>query len=172
MPKVLELELGPVNALSSLDVITGLQAAAEAKQPVHMTINSPGGSVTTMFEIIELMRDLTRQDLPVTCTVKGMAASAAAIILEAGCSTREMTADSQLLFHEPSSGGGGGKEGDFRRAADELADMNQRVASLIAWRLGMTADEYAAWIRDRDRWLDAPGALKMGAVDKVLPPVR
>lgn len=168
-PEVRYLRLGEIGAFESLEFIAELTASVEAKVPeVRVTIDSPGGSVSTMFEIIDLMRKGRAQGMVVECKVDGLAASAAAIFLQAACSERAMTRASQLMFHEPAMGGEG-KEWDFRRAADHLADTNRRVATLIAWRMGMTADEYEAWIKDRNRWEDAAGALAKGFVDTVVP---
>ena len=162
---------GPINSVTSgLFGLALVQAVAKQPKSLTVIIDSPGGSVDEMLTIIELL-NITRSEpdpIPVRCEVRGLAASAAAIILEAGCTTRAMTRSSQLMFHEPATIARG-KEGDFRRTADDLADTNQRIATLIAWRMGMTAEGYSAWIRDRDRWLDAPGALKLGAIDEIIP---
>ena len=172
-PKELKLE-GPISTLESLDFIVELAKAVEDKEAaIHVTIDSPGGSVNTMFGIIDLMREGQANGMKVRCTVRGMAASAAFIILEAGCQDRAMTRGSQLMVHEPATSAQG-KEGDFRRIADDLADTNRRVATLIAHRLlnldgtRMTADQYEAWIKDRNRWVDWAEALQRGAVDRVV----
>lgn len=155
--------------MESIEFLTELAKAVDDKVPeVRIVIDSPGGSVSTMFEMIDLARKGQAQGMVVKCKVDGMAASAAGIFLQAACSEREMTRASQLMHHEPAMGGEG-KEWDFRRAADHLADTNRRIATLIAWRMGMTADEYEAWIKDRNRWEDAAGALAKGFVDTVVP---
>lgn len=166
---VRHLTLGPVELPAAINFAEGLTYAVEHdEKELEVTIDSPGGSVDLMFQILAVMRRGRKQGMEIRCNVDGMAASAAAIIFEVGCSTRSMSRASQLLFHEPAmSGYEGGKEGDFRRTADALADANKRSAILVAARLGWTATRYIEWIRDRDRWLGWDEALAIGAVDVV-----
>lgn len=161
--------VGEFNREGLVGAATALVEATErGGGTVHLVIDSPGGRVDFMFAMIDLARDAQKAGVKVECTVDGMAASAAVIFLEAGCSTRSMTRGSQLMYHQAARGGGGGKSGDFRRAAEELEDLDQRVATLIAWRMGMTAKQYIAWISDRNRWVDAAEALERGFVDSVV----
>lgn len=144
----------------------GLQDAMDAHESeVIIDIDSPGGRVDVGLALLGVMDAARKQGIILTCRVDGMAASMAAIIFEAGCTTRTMTPTSSLLFHEPAVREAGGKEGDFRRLADTLADTNKRMAILVAPHLHMTARQYAAWIADRDRWVSADEAKEMGAVD-------
>ncbi len=133
---------------------------------IVVDIDSPGGSVGTMLGIMETMKDARAQGMTIHCRVDGMAASAAAVIFETSCDVREMTPTSALLFHEPAMGEISGKEWDFRKAADSLADTNKRMAILVAPHLHMTAAQYMAWIHDRDQWLGRDEALAMGASDR------
>lgn len=138
----------------------------EAKEDIVIVdIDSPGGSVNVMLSIMRQMDQARKQGMTIRCRVDGMAASAAAVIFETSCDIREMDSGASLLFHEPSLSDMGGKEGDLRRAADALADMNKRMAILVAPHLRMTAAQYIAWVADRDRWLSADEAKAMGAAD-------
>lgn len=161
------LELGPVTLPDVLPLAEELQEAIDHKEPeVIIDIDSPGGSVGTGLALLGMMGAARKQGMVITCRVDGMAASMAAVILEVGCTTRSMTPDSALLFHEPAISEVGGKESDFRRIADMLADMNKRIAVLVAPHLkGWTAARYMAWISGRDRWVSVDEAKEMGAVD-------
>jgi ATP-dependent protease ClpP protease subunit len=172
------LHLGPVRPLDSLGLVVGLQEVIEAGTPrVTIDIDSPGGSVVLGLQIMDLMRDAQANGTTITCRVgnNAMAASMAAVILVAACDRRLMSPTAQLMFHEPALRGEfAGKEHDFRRVADSIADTNQRMAILVASHMvradgtRWTAAEYRAWINDRDRWVDAAEALEMGAVDKLV----
>lgn len=173
--KVRHLELGPIRLPAVLPFALGLSDAVDSKESeVIVDIDSPGGSVDVGLSIINAMQAAHRGGMKLTCRVgdNAMAASMAAAILEAGCTTREMAPTAALLFHEPAvPEAGRGNEHDFRRLSDALADTNRRMAILIAPHLKhaggsrWTADEYSAWIAGRDRWVDHAEAIAMGAVD-------
>ncbi len=165
--------VGPFTRAGLIEAAEALALATEhGEGTVHLRIDSPGGSVDLMFAMIGLARAAQGAGVTVECTVDGMAASAAFVFLEAGCSTRAMTPGSQLMAHEAagSFGADWGKSGDYQRRADELDDLDQRVATLIAHRIGMTAKQYRDWVRGRNRWLDAAEALERGFVDIVVAP--
>jgi ATP-dependent protease ClpP protease subunit len=170
-PRVLRLT-GPIMPSPEIGaLVEDLETAVNARVPeVTVEIDSPGGSVGIGFALIDLFREARRTGVVVHCRVvpDGMAASMAAVFLESpACSTRAMAPTSALMFHGVSVGDVGGKEDDLRRLADILADVNKRVAIVVAPRLGMTAAAYLAWITDRDRWVSADEALAMGGVDAV-----
>lgn len=164
-----QLELHGVSNTSAIALVLGLREAIELNESVVvLNIDSPGGSVTAGLGIINAMRAAQAAGVKIICRVDGMAASMGAIILEAGCSERHMTRGSQIMFHEPALRPfDGGKEGDYQRIANDLSDTNRRIATLIAWRMGMTADQYVAWVSGRDRWMDWAEALEKHAVDAV-----
>lgn len=63
-----------------------------------MVLNSPGGSVDAAFCLIAQMEAHGKVD----CLVPGMAASSAALILQA-CRVRVMRPDAKVLIHKPSN---------------------------------------------------------------------
>ncbi len=166
---VLKIE-GPIDGLSSIGPIVGLRLAALKKYShVDVVIDSPGGDLGAAVGIIAAMKGAQKAGTEVRCTVRGRASSAAAIILEAGCSTRRMSKSSYLLFHEVYYGEpqSAQKMHEFYDYANGLYDSNKYVAVLIAWRMGMSADEYMTWVGRRDRFVDATEALQRGFVDSI-----
>lgn len=150
-------------------LLSGVQDAVDSQaSDLEIRINSPGGRVDYMIAIFMAIRSAEHRGVKTRCVVEpdGMAASAAAVILQA-CTTRVMSKNSIILFHSGSTGGVEGKRGDLHRAADNLEDNDTWVASLVAWRLNMTASEYMTWTDGRDRWLDWDAAKKRHAVDVV-----
>src|SRR5256885_14110859 len=76
----------------------------DPKTDIQLYINSPGGSVSAGFGIIDTMRFL-RCD--VACTCIGMAASMGACLLAAGTKgKRAVLQNSQGRLHQPLIGGG------------------------------------------------------------------
>jgi ATP-dependent protease ClpP protease subunit len=173
-PEVPRVDVGEINVLTGLKIAEALRQAPEGSE-VALDIDSPGGSVGVGLGILDVMKDAKARGITISCRVGSgaMAASMAGIIFVVGCSTREMAPDAMLLFHEPAMGFEGGKEWEFRRAANHLADVNQRMAILVAAHLKhpdgsrWSATEYRAWIHERDRWASADEALAMGATDAV-----
>ncbi len=152
-------------------VIPGMNTALEKalasdQDTVVVNINSPGGYVSELYRLEELTNAYRAKGGHVVCRVTGMAASAAAVYFESVCDERIMTKGSSLMFHEIADEVSG-KGSDIQKKADEIYDEEMRQASIYAYKLGMTAEEYIAWIRARNRWLDASLALKMGATDSV-----
>ncbi len=174
--KVRHVDLGEVSPIETIGLIIGLQAAVENhEKAITVDIDSPGGSVAVGLNILDRLHEAQKGGMKVTCRVgpNAMAASMAAIILESGCDVREMDPTASLLFHEPAMGTQG-KQGDFERAAGDLEDTCRRTAILVAPHLKhkdgsrWSATEYMAWIKGRDRWVDAVEALEIGAIDEVL----
>ena len=167
--------LAPIEFTDVLDdemgakLLTGIQAAADAKVPEFtILIDSPGGSVAEELLVFAALRDADHKGVKSRYIVlpDGMAASAAAVIFE-GCSLRIMAPSSRLLFHEVRVGGVQGTKGDMARLAERMEDLDKEVATMFAWRLGMSANSYLAWISGRDQWLDGTGALERQAADVV-----
>lgn len=169
-PPVPTFQLGVIDAPHVIDTILGIELAAAVGAPsVTVIIDSPGGFVNVGYVVIGTMQRARAQGTRVDCRVEGMAASMAAIVLEAGCSTRTMSRSSSLMFHEIYVGKVNGPQTIYtlRTTANGLEDDNRRSAVMIAWRMGMTAGEYLRWIAGRDRWVDAAEALELGFIDAV-----
>lgn len=167
-PEVIEFN-DELDSVMGQRILDGIHDAVEhGDRELTIRIDSPGGRVDYMLQIFDALRKAEHSGTKSRCEVvpDGMAASAAAMILEA-CTTRVMAPSARLLFHEAAVGGADGKKGDLRRTADHLEDTDTRIATMLAWRLKMTAEQYLAWVTGHDRWLDAPGALQLHAIDVI-----
>ena len=131
---------------------------------IHLYVNSPGGSVTAMFGIIDTMQFI-RPD--VATTVMGQAASAAAVILAAGApGKRSALPHSRVLLHQPH-GGAEGQSVDIQIQAREIARLRRLSDELLAKATGQTVERITA-DTDRDFILTGPEAVDYGVVDQVL----
>lgn len=161
--------VGPMTPESIVMPIVILQSAIAAHDPsIKVLINSPGGLNVAGSQLLSALKRARVAGVRIDCRVDGQASSFAAVLFEAGCSTRAMAPGSYLLFHESfftELPPGKKTLSDLHAFTDNLEDENRRVAALCAWRLHMSADQYLAWVKGRDRYLDAPAALKMGATD-------
>jgi len=163
-------ELGEIGGLSTLMALSWLDAAkAKGAKAVHLKIHSPGGSV---FAGLALMQKVEALGIPVHCTVDAAAFSMAFVLLQS-CTTRAMTKRSMLMMHTSSANGemSGGEE-DYRNAAEFLRVINRSMVEHCAARMGMDPDKLEAMISGgKELWLDHRQALKLGAVDTVVPSV-
>jgi ATP-dependent Clp protease protease subunit len=141
-----------------------LLSAEDPRSDLSLWINSPGGSVSAMLAIHDVMRLIPND---VSTLAMGMAASAGQFLLSAGTpGKRYALPHSRVLLHQGSAGIGGTAV-DIEIQADDLRRTRDTVLGLIARHTGQ---DVATVERDsrRDRWFSATEALEYGFVDKVI----
>jgi ATP-dependent Clp endopeptidase proteolytic subunit ClpP len=137
---------------------------------MEIRINSPGGSVIHGMSLVD---QLTQYSLrgngthKLTITVRGFAASMAAIILQTA-DVRRMGSEAYLLVHEPS-GVAEGSTGDIKDMARWFEVMSSRIARLFVARSEgkITLDAFQTMWQRRDVWLDSAESLSYGFIDEV-----
>jgi ATP-dependent Clp protease protease subunit len=138
----------------------------DAKSDINFYINSPGGSVSAGFGIIDTMRFL-RCDVSTTCI--GMAASMGSALLAAGTKgKRYLLPNSQVMLHQPLIGGVlQGPATDLGIEAKHMLRLRDRMYKMMAEWCGK---EFETIVRDFDRnkWLFAEEAVEYGVADKVI----
>jgi ATP-dependent Clp protease protease subunit len=136
----------------------------DAKKPITLYINSPGGSIVDGMAIYDIIR---RSTCPVHAVVAGMAASMGAVILS-GCTKgeRSILPHGEVLLHQPL-GGARGQATDVEISANRILKMKRTLLQLLAKN---TDHPYEKLVEDcdRDYWLDAEEAKAYGIIDKIL----
>jgi ATP-dependent Clp protease protease subunit len=159
---------GPVTDESASAIIAQLLFLSndDPKSDIQFYINSPGGSVSAGFGIIDTMKFL-RCDVATTCI--GMAASMGACLLSAGTKgKRSVLPNSQVMLHQPLIGGVlQGAATDLGIEAAHMLRLRDRLYKLMAEYTGKTQDQILKDF-DRNRWLFAEEALAYGCADKML----
>ena len=131
---------------------------------IWLYINSPGGSMTSMFAIYDTMQYVT-PDVGTVCT--GMAASAASVILAGGApGKRFILPNARVLIHQPH-GGAQGQSADIEIQAKEIVFLRQRMEQILASHTGRDVAQVAR-DTDRDFIMSAEEAVAYGMVDDVL----
>ncbi len=131
---------------------------------INLYINSPGGSVTALFAILDTM-DFIKPDVGTVCM--GQAASAAAVLLAAGAPGKRLALpNSRILLHQPS-GGAEGQSVDIEIQAREIMRLRDSLNQLLADKTGQTVDRIAE-DTDRDFILTAQAAKEYGIIDDVI----
>lgn len=136
----------------------------DAKKPITLYINSPGGSIVDGMAIYDVIK---KSSCPVHAVVAGMAASMGAIILS-GCTKghRATLAHGEVLLHQPL-GGARGQATDIEISAKRILKMKDMLLNILAENTGQKVEKVHEDC-DRDYWLDAEEAKAYGIIDKII----
>jgi ATP-dependent Clp protease protease subunit len=139
-------------------------AAEDAEKDIHLYINSPGGSITAGFAIMDTMRHIG-PDVSTICI--GMAASMGALLLLAGAKgKRYALPNAEIMLHQPL-GGARGQAADMKIHADRILKTREHINRIIADRTGQPLEKVER-DTDRDFFMSAEEALQYGVIDRIL----
>ena len=137
----------------------------EAKDPIKLYINSPGGSITAGLAILDTM-NFVRPPIYTYCV--GQASSMAAVLLAAGKKgKRHSLPHSRIMIHQPSMWGLGGQASDIQIWAKEILDLKDILADILSASTGQTKEKILA-DADRDFTMRPEAALEYGIIDKIV----
>jgi ATP-dependent Clp protease protease subunit len=138
----------------------------DPKADIQFYINSPGGSISAGFGLVDTMKFL-RCDVSTICI--GMAASMGAVLLSAGTKgKRYVLPNSQVMLHQPLIGGVlEGQATDLEIEARHMLRLRDRLYKMMADWTGKDFDRIVKDF-DRNRWLFAEEAVEYGCADKIL----
>jgi ATP-dependent Clp protease protease subunit len=140
--------------------------ADDPDRDIHLYINSPGGSSTSLMAIYDTMR-YVRSDIETVCL--GQAASAAAVILAAGTPGKRFALpNARILIHQPAIEGTYGQVSDLEIQAAEIQRIREQLETTLALHTGRDIEEIRRDI-ERDKVLTAADAKEYGIVDELLP---
>jgi ATP-dependent Clp protease protease subunit len=136
----------------------------DPEKDIYVYINSPGGSITSLFAIYDTMKYI-KPDVATVCM--GLAASAGAVILAGGTpGKRYSLPHARIMLHQPA-GGAEGTSKDIEIQAKLITDMRNQINGLLADFTKKDIEQIAV-DTDRDFWMTAQEALEYGIVDEVL----
>ncbi len=139
-------------------------ASEDSTKDITMYINSGGGSVTSMWSIIDTM-NLIKPDVCTICI--GMAASAASLTLANGAKgKRYILPHAEVMIHQPS-GGASGMASDIEIKAKHIMRTKALLHEFMAEKTGQTIKKLEKDM-DRDTFLSANEAVNYGIVDKIV----
>lgn len=152
---------GDIRAENALYVLEYLR---ETKDPI-VYINSSGGEIQASL----IIAGAITQKGNVRCIVKDLAASGAFAVLQA-CQVRQMKAGSSLVTHEPRTSIPVPVERITMKAIVTALEEKARFWNDICRRrLRITAADYEQKVKGKDWRMDSSEALRVGAVDSVIP---
>ena len=154
---------GPIEDTVADTLVAQLMSLdAESEKDITLYINSPGGLVSGLFAIYDVVQ-LMRSKVHTVCV--GIAASAAAVVLATGTGTRAATPNARIMIHQPL-GGARGQAADIQIQAQQIAYLRNRLNEILAERTGKPVEQVAQ-DTDRDFWLSAHDAVEYGLIDEV-----
>ena len=154
---------GPIEDTVADTLVAQMMALdAEGEGDITLYINSPGGIVSGMFAIYDVMH-LMNAKVHSVCV--GMAASAAAFLLATASGTRAATPNARIMFHQPL-GGARGAAVDIQIQAEQIVFLRERLNEILAERTGQPIERIRK-DTDRDFWMSAEQAVEYGAIDEV-----
>ena len=131
-------------------------------KPIDIRIDSCGGDVYEGFAIASAIQ---RYEGDTTVYVDGIAASAASYI--AVMADKVVMNDyAQLMIHDAWTWTSGNGEA-FRAMAERLDALDGQIATIIAGRSGMEAEEVRS-LMDAETWFSAEEAKEKGLCDEVI----
>ena len=158
--------VGEINHVSAARIYMQMLYLQSVKrdQDIHLYINSPGGVVDDTLAIYDVMKFLT---CPVNTYCIGRAESGGAIVFMAGTKgKRFILPNAKVMIHQPF-GGVYGQAADIEIQAEEILKTKDTLINILAKCTGQTADRIRE-DSERDRFFDAPAAVKYGLCDEVL----
>ena len=160
---------GTVNEGSSLLVILQLLKfdADDKSAPIHLYINSGGGSVDSGLAIYDTINYISA---PVYTYCYGIAASMGAFLLSCGeKGHRYVLPNARIMIHQPliSGGLGGLSESRLRRRADHMKETRDHLESILASNCDKDI-EVLHKDCERDNWMSALEAKEYHLIDEII----
>ncbi|KAF8238463.1 ATP-dependent Clp protease proteolytic subunit [Tricholoma matsutake] len=164
---------GPIRDSDATLVVAQLLflEAEETSKPIHIYINSPGGSVTAGLAIYDTMQYVSS---PIYTYGLGLAASMGSLLLAAGeKGNRHCLPNASIMIHQPS-GGATGQASDIAIHAKEILRVRQVLTSIYQRHCAKEGESQADGIArfeqalERDYYMTAQEAMNFGIVDGIL----
>ena len=139
-------DVNPTSASLVIAQLLFLESEDPDKE-IALYINSPGGSVTDGFGIIDTMNYIK---CPVTTICVGMAASMGALLLTSG-----------------TKGKSSGQQTEIQIQADQMLKTRERINKIISKTTGKSIEQVQK-DTERDHYMTAEEALEYGLIDGIM----
>ncbi|OZB95905.1 ATP-dependent Clp endopeptidase proteolytic subunit ClpP [Paenibacillus sp. XY044] len=139
-------------------------AADDPEKDISLYINSPGGSTSAGYAILDTM-DYIKPKVSTICM--GFAASMGAVLFLAGeKGMRYALPNSEFMLHQPL-GGAQGPAADIDISARRILKLRSKINDFIAEKTGQPLERIEK-DTNRDFFLSAEEALEYGIVDRII----
>lgn len=138
--------------------------AEDPGKDIHLYINSPGGSITAGFAILDTM-NFIKSDVSTICI--GMAASMGAFLLAGGAKGKRFALpNAEIMIHQPL-GGAQGQASDILISAKRILKMREDINKYLSDWTGQPLEKVEK-DTDRDYFMSSLEAKEYGLVDQVV----
>ena len=138
--------------------------AEDSSKDISLYINSPGGSVTAGFGILDTMNYI-KSDIVTICM--GQAASMAAILLSAGTKGKRMALENaRVMIHQPL-GGVSGQATDIEIHTKEILYLKEKLNKILSKNTGQTVKKIET-DTNRDNFMSSKEAISYGMIDQIV----
>ena len=139
-------------------------AAEDADKDISIYINSPGGSTSAGFAILDTMNYI-KPDVQTICI--GLAASFGALLLLSGAEGKRFALpNSEIMIHQPL-GGTQGQATEIEISARRILKLKEHINQIIANKTGQPVEKVAK-DTERDYFMSAEEAKTYGIVDGII----
>ncbi len=139
-------------------------AAEDPDKDIHLYINSPGGSVTAGFGILDTMNYI-KPDVSTICV--GLAASMGSVLLTGGAKGKRFALpNAKIMIHQPL-GGVRGQASDIKIHADWILKTKKKINEFYVQHTGQPYERIDR-DTDRDFFMSAEEAKAYGLIDEVI----
>jgi ATP-dependent Clp protease protease subunit len=139
-------------------------ASEDSEKDISIYINSPGGSVSAGFAILDTM-NFIKPDIQTICV--GMAASMASIILTSGTKGKRLSLpNGEVMIHQPL-GGAQGQASDIEISARHILKTKEKLNTILSETSNRSYEQIVK-DTDRDNFLTAEQAKEYGFIDKII----
>ncbi|GFR39075.1 ATP-dependent Clp protease proteolytic subunit [Insulibacter thermoxylanivorax] len=139
-------------------------AAEDPDKDIHLYINSPGGSVTAGFGILDTMNYI-KPDVSTICV--GLAASMGSVLLTGGAKGKRFALpNAEIMIHQPL-GGVRGQASDIKIHADWILKTKKKINEFYVQQTGQPYERIDR-DTDRDFFMSAEDAKAYGLIDEVI----
>jgi len=155
---------GEINNICAMNFLSQIHVLEDiSSDPINLYINSPGGSVSDGFAIIDAIE---ASPCIITTNCTGLAASMAAVILASGePGERRIGKFSEVMIHQPI-GGVQGQASEISRVCDHIIKIREKLARHLSKCTGKKVEDLLLDM-DRDFWMSANEAILYGLVDQI-----
>ena len=148
------------------DIISQLLYLDQDESPIHLIINSPGGSVRDGLMIYDILQGM-KSTVGMYCM--GTAASMAAVLFASGeKGHRHILPHAEVMIHEPlMSGGVGGSATSINRASDHILETKKTINQILAKHTGKNLKEINK-ATAFDNYMNAKESIDFGICDDIV----
>lgn len=147
-------------------IVAGFQCSSDEElETLEIEINSGGGSVLDGYRIYNSLIQMRSRGVEVIATVNTLAASMGSVILMAANKVK-IVEGGRIMIHEASQTVSGTSE-DHTRAAKNLEEISEEIATIYANRTGSSVDEMRDLMK-KETWMGAKESVERKFADEIL----